>query len=149
LERAAEKRGSLAAKSLGGRRLNLRYVFLALVLLTTSTYAQGGIATQPQFTEVQPCTLAEHPERYSGQFVRVEAEIVNPRATQLRVDQCSKGERIFVDFPDGSDVQPKPKFALIRDEQFNRLFNSISVLLPRPGYSTSVSLFATDPVLMH
>ena len=96
--------------------------------------ATVGFGQEIRFRPVPLCELTEHPEKYSGQLIRVEIELVQPRAPQFHIDQCNRREPIVLQFADSPSVHPKPNFEMVRDGQFNRLVNSIGYLLPRLDY---------------
>ena len=106
-----------------------------MALGLTTVFYRGLLADDGQdFVTVAPCELAGHPHRYSGRNVRIEIEVVgDPRWPSVRPSECGDTDAIALSIPAGPPVEPRPNFDLIRDDEFDRLFMSISVLVPGPG----------------
>ena len=90
----------------------------------TSACAEEAVALR-----VTVCELTRNPERYSGQQVAVRARLANPQRMVLEDGDCG---RVLVAFPADQQVRPKAKFKLLKDDNFQRLMEARSELVPPP-----------------
>lgn len=86
-------------------------------------------AAEPVAQRVTICELVRSPEKYSGQQVSVHARIANPQRMVLENGECG---RVLLVFPADQQVRPKAKFKLLEDDNFKRLMEARSELVPPP-----------------
>ena len=84
-----------------------------------------GQSSQEDFPKkVTLCELAEHPDKYEGTIVETQASI----GGDLWIDdfsgpKCSAYMKLLLAFP--QNVKPEPTFALVRDENYEKLFDAL------------------------
>lgn len=75
------------------------------------------------------CELVRNPEKYSGQQVSVHARMANPQRMVLEDGDCG---RVLLVFPADQQVRPKTKFRLLEDDNFKKVMQARSELVPPP-----------------
>jgi hypothetical protein len=90
-------------------------------------FSLSGQEAEP--VEIQLCDAWNHPERYAGQMVRIRAELDFGRGFLMRDGNCGPVPWVS---PSDPDVKPKPSFTFLKDEAYNMVRSSMSVLSPDP-----------------
>ena len=104
------------------------------LILASLALLAAGVCIPMHAKEGEPikttiCELVNKPEQFSGHMVVVRADLINPRRMALVGGHC---ERVLLSFPNDDEVKPKARFKLVEDESFNKLMDSVSVLIPMP-----------------
>lgn len=102
-----------------------------LVLLGFSLVA-GAFGQADNRANLTVCRLLSQPAQYSGQHVKMRAEVTDPRRVQLGDPADPKCGRIPWMYPTNPDVRPKAKFSLVRDARFKELLDSFGLMIPPP-----------------
>lgn len=114
------------------RKFNINLAVWLIVALS-ATFAIGQSADP---TVLSICQLLDEPGRYAGKQVTVRAEVIFPRSVLLIDPADPKCGRIPWAYPSNPEIKPKPKFSLVKDENFKNLMDSLGLLLPPPPDST-------------
>ncbi len=98
----------------------------SLVLVVASLTCRGQAHSERVAIDATLCDLAEHPEQYIGKMVRVRASAMG---TGLWIEDfeekttCLSYISVVVVLPE--QLKPRADFDVIRDENFNQLFDDL------------------------